>query len=44
LNYRQAFLRPEELPVPLKRLAPYQIEDFLCIYRERLNSKWYRLA
>lgn len=31
-------LTVDELPTPLRRLAPYQIEDFLCIFKKELKD------
>lgn len=32
------YLDKDELPEPLRELEPYQIEDFLCIFKGRLGS------
>lgn len=31
-------LRVEELPPAVRRLRPYEIEDFLCIYKRELEK------
>jgi hypothetical protein len=38
LPYRQKSLDVASLPASLRVLKPYEIEDFLCIYKDRLHS------
>lgn len=37
LPHRRATLEKEELPRAIRKLRPYEIEDFLCIYEEDLD-------
>ena len=37
LAYTQTHLTMSELPEPLKQLPPAKVEDFLCIYKDRLG-------
>jgi hypothetical protein len=36
LNYRLPFLKVKDVPRPLRVLKPHQIEDFLCIYKDKV--------
>lgn len=35
LEVSKPFLKTAELPEPLKQLEPHEVEDFLCIYKDR---------
>ena len=35
LNYEEPYLEMKEVPRPLRKLKPYQVEDFLCIYKNK---------
>lgn len=35
---RPKFLLISELPAPLRQLAPYEVEDVLCIYKKQLGA------
>ncbi len=37
LDFRRPFLEVSELPRPLRRLKPYQIEDCLCIFKKEFR-------
>ena len=37
-NLRRPSIPPNELPRELRRLPPWQIEDILCIYKDRLRQ------
>jgi hypothetical protein len=38
LAFRQPTLQKSSLPAALRKLAIHEVEDFLCIFRSRLNS------
>jgi hypothetical protein len=38
LPHRRPYLEVWELPRALRRLRPWQIEDFLCIHKEKLSA------
>lgn len=38
LNVKRDFIELRELPVPLQRLRPIHIENFLCIYKDHLGN------
>ena len=38
LNYRQESLDPAELPIEFRQLAPREIEDCLCIYKDEFAT------
>jgi hypothetical protein len=35
LNVSGSFVAPEQVPAPVRALSPSEIEDFLCIYKDR---------
>lgn len=37
LDVSRGYLMPEELPAPVQVLTPDEIEDFLCIYKEKFD-------
>ena len=37
LDSRRENIDPQDLPLPLQRLRPIHIENFLCLYKDRLE-------
>ena len=38
LDTSHEYLLPEELPFPLQKLAPADVEDFLCRYKDKFGT------
>jgi hypothetical protein len=38
LDYQKHALEMTDLPQELQKLKPYQVEDFLCIYKDALKN------
>ena len=37
---RRETIELDDLPAPIRKLKPREAEDFLCIYKKRLPSRW----
>lgn len=38
LDIRRPYLKLDELPTPLRTLPAHEIEDLLCIFKDRLKN------
>ncbi|MCL4549834.1 MAG: hypothetical protein M1495_14840 [Bacteroidetes bacterium] len=39
LPFKKKYLLKHEIPMELQKLLPYEVEDFLCIYKDSFNKR-----